>query len=437
MKKFIYIISFAIVCYSSISQTQRTITFKPGPAIGQDAMIWSVDINQNDANNSEIYPAAWTWNGVFGIVRVFLKFDELSAIPACATIINAELKLYGLPLGSAGGNSCYPGSPYNSYCPNRGFIQQITSFWDEQTVTWNTQPTTITNNQIIIPESTSQQNDNFTDNSANLIAMVQDWVNNPAVNFGFMLKMETELRYRSRYFVSSDHSIDSLHPELTVIYLLNDSCMDCEMAANFSYTVNTANPNSYFFKASYPTSSQYWRINGEFVSSTDTFTYVFSLGSHEVCYYRYLHSYNELQRMVPPCKKCITICIEEQEDLNTTEMNTLSKEKKTVIDTKTGIKQGTIPLGDIIPVDDNNIDKIKIYPNPTNNEWNVIISNDISDKIAISIFDMNGKLIYNEINNTIVGENLFKVESKNLKTGSYILEIKGNSIDHKEVVIKH
>jgi hypothetical protein len=349
-----------------------------------------------------------------------------------------ELKLYGMPTPGNQGNSCYPGSPYNSYCPNRSFIQQITSSWNEQTITWNTQPTTTTTSQIIIPVTTFQWNDNFTDNSANLVAMVQDWVNNPAANFGFMLRMETELRYRSRFFASSDHPIDSLHPELTVTYLLNDSCMDCEMAANFSYTVNTANPNSYFFRASYPVSSQYWRINGEFVSSADTFTYVFSPGSYEICYYRLHPMYNNaLYRMALYCEKCITICVAEQEDLSTIEMSTLSKEKKTAIDTKTGIKQGTIPPGDIIPVDANNIEKIRVYPNPTNNEWNVIIFNDISDKITISVFDMNGKLIYNEINNISAGENLFKVESKKLKTGSYILEIKGNSIDYKEIVIKN
>jgi hypothetical protein len=213
--------------------------------------------------------------------------------------------------------------------------------------------------------------------------------------------------------------------------------MDCEMASNFSYTVNTADPNSYFFNASYPIFSQYWRIDGGTVSSADTFTYVFSPGNHEVCYYRSLSTYNELYRTPLPCKKCITICVAEQEDLSTTEMNTLSKEKKAGIDTKTDVKHWTIPPGDIIPIDDNNIDKIKVYPNPTNNEWNVIIFNDISDKITISVFDMNVKLIYNEINNITEGENLFKVESKSLKTGSYIIEIKGNSIDYKEVVIKH
>jgi hypothetical protein len=146
--------------------------------------------------------------------------------------------------------------------------------------------------------------------------------------------------------------------------------------------------------------------------------------------------YNELYRFALYCEKCITICIEEQEVLNTTEMNNLNKETKTRIETKTDVRQGIIPQGDIIPIDVNNLDKIRIYPNPTNNEWNIIIVNDISDEITISVFDMNGKLIYTEKNNIRTGENLFKVDSKNLIIGSYILEIKGKSINYKEVVIK-
>jgi gliding motility-associated-like protein len=146
-----------------------------------------------------------------------LKFDELSTIPANATIMRAELKLYGVPTNNIG-NSCYPNSPYNSNCPNTSYIQRVTSTWNEQTVTWNTQPTTTTANQITIPQSTTQWNWNFTDTSANLVAMVQDMVSNPTSNFGFMMKLQTETHYKSLVFASSDHSNSALHPELIVTY---------------------------------------------------------------------------------------------------------------------------------------------------------------------------------------------------------------------------
>jgi len=233
MKKF-YILLFAIVSYSNVfGQTQTTVTFKPGPDIGHDAYIWTtgncmpngdtqLPANRNFGNDPRIQSVAWTWSalGCFtGAIRSLLKFDELSTIPANAEIISAELKLYGVPSSTGWiGNSCYPGSPYTSNCPNRTFIQRVTSAWEEQTVTWNTQPTTTTVNQITIPQTTSQYNWNFTDNSANLVAMIQEMVANPASNFGFMIKLETENHYRSLMFASSNYSNSALWPELTVTY---------------------------------------------------------------------------------------------------------------------------------------------------------------------------------------------------------------------------
>jgi len=231
--KKIYVLLFAIISYSSaFSQIQTTVTFKPGPDIGRDAYIMTMwdclphghttpIADQNNGNYPDIRMLTWTFNAVGcpeGITRSLLQFDELSTIPANAVIINAELKLYGVSNGTttSQGNSCYLGSPYD--CPNKIFIQRITSPWDEQTVTWNTQPTATTVNQITIPQSTSQWNWNFTDNSNNLVAMVQDMVTHPATNFGFMLKLETEAYYRSMFFASSDHSNPALWPELTVTY---------------------------------------------------------------------------------------------------------------------------------------------------------------------------------------------------------------------------
>ena len=202
-----------------------TVTFKPDSAIGQDAFIGSLGANTNNGNEDAFASLAWTWSGNFGIVRSFLKFDELSTIPTNATILNAELRLFGtssilVPLG----NSSYPGSPYKTGIPpsysttNSSFIQRVTSTWDEQTITWNTQPTTDTINQITISETTSQYNWNFTDSSANLLSMIQDWVSNPTTNFGIMLRLETEINYRSLSFASSDHANSALHPELIITY---------------------------------------------------------------------------------------------------------------------------------------------------------------------------------------------------------------------------
>ena len=209
-----------------------TITLKPNAAEGQDAMIrtdygctpsWAAQPsgNLNFGNGTELAAMDWTFNAQgcpHGTMRSLLRFDSLSRIPSNATVSFAQLRLFGSD--DLDGNSCFPNAPHHADCPNTTFIQRVTSAWNEQTVTWNTQPTATTANQIIISQTTSQFNWNFTDNSANLLQMVQFWVQNPAQNFGFMMRLETEAVYRGLAFASSDHPNPALHPELTVTYIV-------------------------------------------------------------------------------------------------------------------------------------------------------------------------------------------------------------------------
>jgi len=221
-------------CGSVFAQT-KTITFKPDSAMGKDAGIYTyfgcissgktIPIDEmNHGNDPQLNAAAWTFSALGcgkGTLRALLKFEELSTIPQNVVIVSAELKLYGATHYLSGitvGNSLYPGSPYSDQGSNAAYIQRVTSDWDDQTVTWNTQPTTTAENRIAIPQTTSQWNWGFTDSSENLIKMIQDMVTNPETNFGFMIRLETESYYRSVQFASSNHPDPALHPELTVTY---------------------------------------------------------------------------------------------------------------------------------------------------------------------------------------------------------------------------
>ena len=237
-------------------QTQTvTVRFKPDSTVGQDAYIstnqsgpCTVWQNENHGNHYDIMSIDWTYNAQGcsrGTTRSLLKFVELATIPVNAIITHAELKLYGVSASDNYGNSCFPNSPYSSYCPNTSFIQRVTSNWNEKTVTWNTQPTSTTVNQITIPQTTSQWNWNFTDSSANLLAMVQDWVKNPATNFGFMMRLETENYYRSLIFASSNHSDTALHPELIVTYELKQRRNDTTIFNDTICKENTYQKNGF------------------------------------------------------------------------------------------------------------------------------------------------------------------------------------------------
>jgi len=451
--------SFMILfCSSAFCQVHTTVTFKPDSIIGKDANIFTTGTcilhghplpaaDENFGNHTELLQDAWTWSSQGcgeGTVRSLLKFEQLSTIPASATIESAELKLFGVPTsGNYQGNSSYPGS---SFSENRSLIQRVTSPWDEQTVTWNTQPTTTTVNQITIPPSTSQWNWNFSDNSASLVAMVQDMVNNPATNFGFMIRLVTEVRYRSLLFASSDHNDRNLWPELTVRYsacptdtiVVHDTVyvhIPCPCEANFTYLVNTLKPNSYYFTAptfpsNFSTMRPVWYIDGVAVSHEISFIYDFKPGTHRVCF-----------RKDRECERCITICVEgvttdtlihnnpeKSEPIKPDNIQEPKEEKAPTV-----VPQGVMPPGDFISFDTN---KIEVYPNPTKNEWTVKIVAEKEETVNIRLADSNGRIIYADSKALTLGNNAFVVKVNNLAQGSYFLQIIGNTIQFSNVLLK-
>jgi len=461
MKKF-YQLFFIILNFSIVFvQAQTvTVTFKPDSIVGNDAIISISDVSctpsagVNYGNAMEFQATAWTFTSQscpWRTARSLLKFIELSTIPSNATILSAELKLFGVPSSSSilVGNSSYPGSPYNnsslppgsSYnTTNESVIQKITSTWDEQTVTWNTQPTTTTLNQIQIPNTTSQWNWNFTINTTQfpqLTDWVQDWVNNPDNNFGFMVKLENENYYRSVLFASSDHTNPALWPELTVTYekcsidtvVIIDTVYvqkPCPCEANFSYIVNTIEPNNYYFMASNPSEKYEWMINGRLVSNASSFNYFLRPGgNYEICYYKIVDdSFNT------SCRKCINIC--------TTTNDTLifNNDYKEVEITKTEIKQESFFSEDQIFANSTEGSKIIVYPNPTANGWTVKITVEKEEIVKVQLADMNGKIVYSDKKNLMYGENSFIISTNNLGTGNYSLQVIGKTINSSKILLK-
>ena len=165
----LFVAIFTAICNGVFAQTQTiTVVFKPDATIGQDATIMMNDgcpwAAENYGNYRAFYAITQTWYGAGcaqGVGRTLLKFDELSTIPANAKIVNAELKLYGEHfLSGAVGNSYYPGNYYYTP-PNLSSIYKVLSAWDEQTVTWNTQPNIASSPIITIPQTNSEWNWNL------------------------------------------------------------------------------------------------------------------------------------------------------------------------------------------------------------------------------------------------------------------------------------
>jgi hypothetical protein len=212
MKAIFYFVYFSyFVFYSIVSLAQnQMLTLKPGPTNGKDISVWN-NASFQTGNTNELEAYAWTNQGTPGFKRILIDFDW-SQIPSNAIIVSATLSLFHNPSGpSMPGHSQQSGS-------NASVLQRIISPWNELTVTWNTQPSTTTQNQIQIPATTSSTQ-NF---HINVTSLVTDILSDPSNSHGFLLKLVTEQYYRSLIFASSDHADSTLWPELNIEYRLSE-----------------------------------------------------------------------------------------------------------------------------------------------------------------------------------------------------------------------
>jgi hypothetical protein len=199
--------------YSQVTQTE--LTFKPDACRGKDTHIGYINGIPSAANSNfgylpEIVTYAWTFfsgGGSDGYNRILLDFVDLQSIPQGTTVTYAYLSLYGVANSAT--------SPQGNQGDNASWVQRVTSAWDENTVTWNTQPGSTSTNQVAVPASTSQWNYNVID--LNITALVQDIINQPpASRNGFLIRLQNESIYRNLAFASSDNSDAARHPKLRV-----------------------------------------------------------------------------------------------------------------------------------------------------------------------------------------------------------------------------
>lgn len=191
--------------------TQTTLTIYPD----KDAMIRhctspSYINNQytNYGNYGYVSTLKWTWSGYPVIYKSLIGID-LSQLPANATITNAKLYLY-----ATGGHVTNLTTGNSGYKSNASYLRRVTTSWGESTVTWNTAPTTVTNNQVALANSSTVDQDYVVD-VTNLIKDIQA---NPTTSDGLMLSLVTEEYYTKMIFASSDHATSSLHPKLEITY---------------------------------------------------------------------------------------------------------------------------------------------------------------------------------------------------------------------------
>ena len=194
---------FITICFGRFLAAQTTVTLSPhkDALLSNQVQSGVIYADRNFGTDKAIRAWAWTSQGVAFQNRSLIEFD-LSSIPANAIIQGAKLILYGLNHQGLNGKS------------NASYFQRVTGSWEENTVTWNNQPSVTTLNQISLSHtSVATQNDTL-----NITSHVQEMLINPNTNMGFMLRLQDEIYYASREYASSDHETASLRPKLIITY---------------------------------------------------------------------------------------------------------------------------------------------------------------------------------------------------------------------------
>jgi hypothetical protein len=198
------------------------INIQPGPEKGKDAMVSNLNPDKN-FGDYKYFEATFLTEPVLTVMRSnrsLIGFN-LDTLPKSAVIKKVMLKLfYDLPIPF---DTTYittntgPGAGIVWY---GAVLQQIVEPWEENKVTWNTQPKTIEANQVYISPFIRNTNQIEVDVTKLFVqpASTTDGAIYP--NYGMLFKTWPVDRFPGFRFASSDYPDATMRPRLTVYYSL-------------------------------------------------------------------------------------------------------------------------------------------------------------------------------------------------------------------------
>lgn len=231
----------ATIQVDSVINGTKCIVIKPGPSTSKDLLIMQANPTSRNNTSCFIQANAWTAGGPL-LNRTLIEFD-LSTIPSSASVSSATLSLY-----SVASRGCLTTEDHSG--DNESVIQRITSSWNQSTVSWNNSPSVTVQNQVFLQKSDSATQDY---DSIDVTAMIEDMLANPSSSFGFMMKLQTEIRYRRLSFLSSDHSDPNYWPKLTICIAEEPKCSG--LTADFEANKVCRGDSTSFIDASTDTNS--------------------------------------------------------------------------------------------------------------------------------------------------------------------------------------
>lgn len=202
------LLAAALYCANLASQINVEIYSNKDAVIGYHDFLNSENTNYNYAD----WYGALSQPGNSGGVnnsRSLIYFD-LSAYPVGTDIVEVTLDFFGI--GAVGGGDA---ASVGNIGANSCIIERITGAWSDNTVTWNTCPTTTSQNAVTLAQSTQTIQDYL---GINVTSLVIDMINNPDSSHGFFLRMVNETPTRGLFFCGAGHNDPMKRPRLNVKY---------------------------------------------------------------------------------------------------------------------------------------------------------------------------------------------------------------------------
>ena len=198
----------------------RLLVLQPGPDAGKDAMISNLEPDKNFGDH-KYFEATYLSEPVLTVMRSnrSLIWFNLSALPKSAVIRKVVLHLrFDIPVPfdpAVFPVITDPVSPV--WCG--AVLQRITETWEENKVTWNTQPKTDPTNQVYI--SPFLKNANFLDVDVTRLYVSTSTFPEGARTNGMLFKLWPTEKFPGFRFTSSDYSEPTMRPKLSIYYTIN------------------------------------------------------------------------------------------------------------------------------------------------------------------------------------------------------------------------
>ncbi|MFD9961637.1 DNRLRE domain-containing protein [Amycolatopsis sp. NPDC058986] len=198
------------------SATQMTRTPKAGQV--RQTFRASADTtlaaNQPNTNLNVLTGQPWLQvgnnSGTFGKTRAVVKFDGLTSIPAGTRIVDADLSLWGFYSNGAG-------ATFDGHTLTKPFVENEATWNRASAATaWSAPGGDIAARADFVSGVPDKPTWHIWENAG----MVQGWVDNPATNNGFQVKLRDEAGAAQRVLFLSDEATEPLlRPTLAVSYL--------------------------------------------------------------------------------------------------------------------------------------------------------------------------------------------------------------------------